>query len=92
MSKLYSQCRNIMKVKIQKWGNSLAVRIPKSFAVQTEIEQDSTVDLSILEGNIIVKPEKRKPKLTLEELLRGVSAENLHGEVDAGAPVGKEVF
>jgi antitoxin MazE len=92
MSGLYSQCRNIMKVKIQKWGNSLAVRIPKSFAVQTEIEQDSTVDLSILEGNIIVKPEKRKPKLSLEELLRGVSAENLHGEVDSGEPVGKEVF
>lgn len=81
-----------MKVKIQKWGNSLAVRIPKSFAVQTEIEQDTTVDLSILEGNIIVKPEKRKPKLTLEELLQKVNSENLHGEIDTGAPMGKEVF
>jgi antitoxin MazE len=81
-----------MKVKIQKWGNSLAVRIPKSFAVQTEIEQDSIVDLSILEGNIIVKPEKRKPKLTLEDLLQKVSAENLHGEVETGEAVGKEVF
>ena len=81
-----------MKVKIQKWGNSLAVRIPKSFAVQTEIEQDTIVDLSILEGSIIVKPEKRKPKLTLDELLQKVSAENLHGEVDTGEAVGKEVF
>jgi antitoxin MazE len=81
-----------MKVKIQKWGNSLAVRIPKSFAVQTEIEQDTIVDLSILEGNIIVKPEKRKPKLTLEDLLQKVSAENLHGEVETGEAVGKEVF
>ena len=75
-----------MKVKIQKWGNSLAVRIPKSFAVQTEIEQDTIVDLSILEGNIIVKPEKRKPKFNLEELLQKVSKDNLHGEVDAGEP------
>jgi antitoxin MazE len=81
-----------MKVKIQKWGNSLAVRIPKSFAVQTEIEQDTIVDLSILEGSIIVKPEKRNPKLTLEELLEKVSAENLHGEVDTGASLGREVF
>ena len=81
-----------MKVKIQKWGNSLAVRIPKSFAVQTEIEQDSVVDLSVLEGSIIVKPEKRKPKFTLEELLQNVTEENLHGEIDFGAPVGKEVW
>jgi len=81
-----------MKVKIQKWGNSLAVRIPKSFAVQTEIEQNSFVDLSVLEGNIIVKPEKRKPKYTLEELLEGVTEENLHGEIDFGKPVGKEML
>ena len=81
-----------MKVKIQKWGNSLAVRIPKSFAVQTEIEQDSIVDLSVFEGNIIVKPEKRKPKYTLEELLEGVTEENLHGEIDFGKPVGKEML
>ena len=81
-----------MKVKVQKWGNSLAVRIPKSFAVQTEIEQDSVVDLSVLEGNIIVKPEKRKPKYTLEELLEGVTEENLHGEIDFGKPVGKEML
>lgn len=81
-----------MKVKIQKWGNSLAVRIPKSFAVQTEIEQDTIVDLSILEGNIIVRPERKNSKLTLEDLLEKVSAENLHGEVDTGASVGKEVF
>ncbi len=81
-----------MKVKIQKWGNSLAVRIPKSYAVQTEIGQDSVVDLSVLEGNIIVKPEKMKPKFTLEELLENVTEENLHGEIDFGAPVGKEVW
>ena len=81
-----------MKVKIQKWGKSLAVRIPKSFAVQTEIEQDSIVDLSVLEGNIIVKPEKRKPKYTLEELLEGVTEENLHGEIDFGKSVGKEML
>jgi antitoxin MazE len=81
-----------MKVKIQKWGNSLAVRIPKSYAVQTEIEQDTIVDLSVLEGSIVVKPEKRKPRFTLEKLLENVNEENLHGEIDTGEPVGKEIF
>lgn len=81
-----------MKVKIQKWGNSLAVRIPKSFAVQTEIEQDTIVDLSVFEGNIVVKPEKKKKRFTLEQLLADVTEENLHGEIDFGKPVGKELL
>ena len=89
---MYSQCIDIMKVKIQKWGNSLAVRIPKSFAVQTDIEKDSLVDISVLEGSIIVKPEKKKTRFTLEELLQGVTEENLHGEIDFGKPVGKEML
>jgi len=81
-----------MKSKIQKWGNSLAIRIPKSFAVQTEIKQDSIIDLSVIDGKIIVEPEKQKPKYTLEELLDGVTEENLHGEIDFGKPVGKELW
>ncbi len=81
-----------MKSKIQKWGNSLAIRIPKSFALQTEIEQDSIIDLSVIDGKIIVEPEKRKPRFTLEELLQKVTEENLHGEIDFGKPVGKEML
>ncbi len=81
-----------MKSKIQKWGNSLAIRIPKSFAMQTEIEQDSIIDLSVNDGKIIVEPEKKKPKYSLEELLDGVTEENLHGEIDFGKPVGKEIW
>ena len=81
-----------MKSKIQKWGNSLAIRIPKSFAMQTEIEQDSIIDLSVNDGKIIVEPEKKKPKYSLEELLDGVTEENLHGEIDFGKPIGKEIW
>jgi antitoxin MazE len=81
-----------MKVKIQKWGNSLAVRIPKSFAVQTQIEQDSVVDLSLVNGEIVVKPQKDKPKYTLEQLLAEITDENIHPETDWGNPVGKEIF
>ena len=81
-----------MKIKIQKWGNSLAVRIPKSFAVQTQIEQDSVVDLSLVNGEIIVKPQRDKPKYTLEKLLAEITDENVHPETDWGNPVGKEIF
>lgn len=81
-----------MKVKIQKWGNSLAVRIPKTFAVQTHIEQDSVVDLSLVNGEIVVKPQKERPKYTLGELLKGITEENVHSETDWGSPVGKELL
>lgn len=81
-----------MKTKIRKWGNSLAVRIPKSFAVQTKIEQDSIVDLSLVNGEIVVKPPAEKPKYTLDELLADISEENIHRETDWGKPVGKEVW
>ncbi|MEJ7862435.1 MAG: AbrB/MazE/SpoVT family DNA-binding domain-containing protein [Pyrinomonadaceae bacterium] len=81
-----------MKAKIQKWGNSLAVRIPKSFAIQTKIEQDSTVDLTIIGDKIIVEPEKKKPRFTLDELLSEISEENIHSETDWGEPVGREIL
>jgi len=80
-----------MKVQIQKWGNSLALRIPKSFAIESNVSRGSTVEVSMDNGNIIVKPVKES-KYTLEELLEGITDENLHGEVDWGRPVGREVW
>jgi antitoxin MazE len=81
-----------MKSKIQKWGNSLAIRIPKSFAIQTEIEQDSIIDLSVIDGKIIVEPKKQKPKYNLAELLEEINEENIHSETDWDKPVGKEIL
>ncbi|MDQ3821573.1 MAG: AbrB/MazE/SpoVT family DNA-binding domain-containing protein [Acidobacteriota bacterium] len=80
-----------MKVQIQKWGNSLALRIPKSFAVESKVEQGSTVEVSLEQGKIIVSP-VNEPEFTLEDLLAKVNKRNLHGEVDTGASVGKEVW
>ena len=79
-----------MRVQIQKWGNSLALRIPKSFAVESKIEQGSTVEISLESGKIIVLPVAR-PEFSLAELLAQVTTENLHGEIDTGHPVGREV-
>ena len=81
-----------MKTKIQKWGNSLAVRIPKSFAVETNLIQDSIVDLFLIDGDIVVKPNKKRSKYDLNDLLKNVNESNLHSETDWGEPVGKEVF
>ena len=79
-----------MKARIQKWGNSLALRIPKSFAAHSNIEQGSVVDLSLDNGRMIV--EAKEQDYSLEELLARVTKNNLHSEIDFGAPVGKEVW
>ena len=79
-----------MKARIQKWGNSLALRIPKSFAAHSNIEQGSVVDLSLDNGRMIVEAKERE--YSLSELLAQVTKKNLHSEVDFGAPVGKEVW
>ena len=80
-----------MKVQIQKWGNSLALRIPKAFAVESKIKQGSTVEVSLESGKIIVFPVAEQ-EFSLEELLLKVTAENLHGEIDTGSSVGKEAW
>lgn len=80
-----------MKVQIQKWGNSLALRIPKAFAVESNVTGGSTVEVSMENGNIIVKPVK-EPTYTLEELVDGITDENRHEEIDWGRPVGNEVW
>ena len=80
-----------MKLQIQKWGNSLALRILKSFAIESQIEQGSTVEVSLESGKIIVFP-VAKPDFSLDDLLAEVTAENLHGEIDTGASIGKEAW
>jgi antitoxin MazE len=72
-----------MKTQVQKWGNSLALRIPKSFAAESNIEEGSAVNLSLVEGRIIVEP-----TYTLDDLLSRVTRRNIHAEIDTGVPVG----
>lgn len=80
-----------MLTKVQKWGNSLALRIPKAFASDAKLENDSFVEISIVEGQIIITPVVA-PSWTLEELLAGINKNNLHHEVDTGSTVGNEVW
>jgi antitoxin MazE len=80
-----------MKVQIQKWGNSLALRIPKSFAVESKIKQGSSVEVSLESGKIIVFPITEN-EISLDEMLAQVTPDNLHGEIDTGSSVGKEIW
>ena len=80
-----------MKTRVQKWGNSLALRIPKSFAVEAKLADKSAVELSIVNGALVIQP-LIPDNPTLAELLRRVTDENLHGEWDTGPAVGKEIW
>ena len=80
-----------MQTKVQKWGNSLGLRIPKSFAEQAGVEAGSEVDLAVEDGELIVRP-RRKPRYELNHLLRSVTAKNVHKEVATGDPVGREAW
>jgi antitoxin MazE len=81
----------VVKVRVQRWGNSLAVRIPKSFAADTRIRQGTEVELSIDQGRLIISPVP-PGEIPLEELLEGVTPENLHGEFETGPAVGAEAW
>ena len=80
-----------MKVQVSKWGNSLAVRIPRAFAEDLGVGQDSSVELTVEDGCLLIRPSVT-PKFKLETLLRSVTPENLHGEIDQGQAVGKEAW
>lgn len=80
-----------MKTRVQKWGNSLALRIPKSFADEVGLRRDTAVEVSLAEGKLVVTPVTR-PKPNLKQLLTRVTEENLHHEVDTGPAVGNETW
>jgi len=80
-----------MQTKIKKWGNSLALRIPKLLASDANLKLDKMVDISVEKGSIVITTIKEK-EYSLEKLLKRVNKSNLHGEFDTGAPVGKEIW
>ena len=80
-----------MITKVQKWGNSLGVRIPKSFAAEAQVEAGSRVDITVEDGELVLRP-IRRPMYLLGDLLRRVNARNLHGEIVTGKAVGREVW
>jgi len=78
-----------MLTKVQKWGNSLALRIPKTYALEVRIENDSEVEISLVEGKLVITPMVTFHE-DLAHLLSGITEDNLHNECDTGDAAGKE--
>jgi antitoxin MazE len=76
---------------IQKWGNSLAIRIPRTLAGQLAVEEGAAVELQVRSGELVIRP-IRSQKLSLCELLKNCRPSQLHGETDFGADVGLEAI
>jgi antitoxin MazE len=80
-----------MTTKVQKWGNSYAVRLPKAVVEELGLSSDTKVDIETTPKGIFIKPQKRI-KFTLEELVAKITPENRHESIDWGPPRGKEIW
>jgi len=79
-----------MVTRVQKWGNSLALRIPRSFAAQAKVAAGTAVDIAVEKGQLVVRPVRQRYRL--RDLLKAVDRRNLHAEVQTGRPVGREAW
>lgn len=80
-----------METRVKKWGNSLALRIPRPLAAEAGLDDDSLVELSLVDGNLVVSP-LPQVKYSLDHLLAQVTEDNVHSEVDTGPAVGGEAW
>jgi antitoxin MazE len=79
-----------MSTQVGKWGNSLAVRIPGTYAKELHLEEGTELEVTRVDGGLLLRPRKRQYKL--DELLRQITPENIHGETDWGPAVGREAW
>ena len=80
-----------MKTQLAKWGNSLAVRIPKPVADAARLRTGDALDVDV-EGLGAVRIRRTKDEPSLEDLVQRITPENRHSEIDWGQPVGKELW
>ena len=80
-----------MNQHVRKWGNSDAVRIPSSLLAAAGLKTDDPVDVREEDGRIVIEKAAAK-RITLDELIAGITPENIHPETDWGPPVGKEIW
>jgi antitoxin MazE len=77
-----------MRTQVGKWGNSLAVRIPRGYVQEMKLKEGMDLDVSLADGGLVLRPTARV--YSLDELVRGITPENRHDETDWGESVGKE--
>jgi antitoxin MazE len=88
---MYIRGEHAMKTRIARWGNSIAVRIPKAVAEAAKFRPGDRLEMAV-ESSGTVRMRKRKGKQNLDDLIRGITAANLHTETDWGGPEGKELW
>ncbi|NHZ87193.1 MAG: AbrB/MazE/SpoVT family DNA-binding domain-containing protein [Planctomycetia bacterium] len=81
-----------MRIQIQKWGNSLALRIPRAFAKETHIENNSIVDLNLENHHLVISPIDELEDFSLSSMLSEINDDNLHESIDFGESVGEELL
>lgn len=76
---------------IQKWGNSLGVRIPKPLAQDASLKEGVAIEMSVQDGRLILEAQKPQ-RYQLDTLLKSVNSKNIHKEIAVGNPVGRETW
>jgi antitoxin MazE len=79
-----------MTTQIAKWGNSLALRIPRNLAAEVNVQDGDPVEVSVENGALIVRPARKR--YTIEELVADMTPATRREETDWGKRVGKEVW
>lgn len=79
-----------MIATVAKWGNSLALRIPTAFAREISAREGMQLDISVVDGTLVLKPVADTQDFSLDQLLDGITPESLHGEISGGPSVGNE--
>ncbi|MBI4424280.1 MAG: AbrB/MazE/SpoVT family DNA-binding domain-containing protein [Elusimicrobia bacterium] len=80
-----------MDATVQKWGNSLALRIPSAVAKDVNLRQGAVVDVAVVQGKLVVEPKKRQA-YSLSTMLKGITKTNRHAEQQWGGPMGHEAW
>ena len=91
-TRAYIQCRYMARAttQIAKWGNSLGLRLPKSVAREADVGEGDTVDVSVRNGAIFIRPSR--PVYSLDQLVAKITPRNRHDESDWGEPAGHEAW
>jgi len=75
-----------MQTVVQKWGNSLGIRIPSLYVKEFNLKNGSSVEITEEDGKIVIVP----PRKELNEMLSRITKENMHLPIETGSSVGNE--
>lgn len=79
-----------MNAIVSKWGNSLGLRIPHGYVQALKLQEKSAVEVNVEDGALVIRPVVGRKKFDLDTLVKGITSENVHGEISTGVSVGNE--